>query len=87
MSEGLAIASIVLSAIAILAAFTAIAFVVGLKNSTHNIQYVPLDAPLKETEVGPAFTEESDDFLADDDDLDGGDWSGRPSPKRLRNKA
>ncbi len=54
--------SIVLSVIALIFAMTAIAFVVGLKNSTHQIQWKLWD-PKKNTEVDPSALEGNDETI------------------------
>lgn len=51
LSFGIAIASILLSLPALIVAGLALSYVVGLRNSTHQIQYVPLNDGLEDKEV------------------------------------
>lgn len=82
---GLSVAAVVLSGVAIVLGSIAIAICVGLKNSTHKIQYVPLEDPfINDTKAEAAGLFPDTEELLSDEDLSGGDWSNAPS--RLRSK-
>lgn len=63
----LAIVAIVLSTIAILLSGIAVATLVGLKNSTHKIQYVPIDP---DAPTGESLAKEFKEKIYNDEDYD-----------------
>ena len=83
---GFSVAAFALSLIALIIGCVSLAITVGLKNSTHRIQYVPLDNPFdeegKDKTKPNSFTEAVDEIF--EEELLGGDWSNAPS--RLRSK-